>query len=133
MFKEDIMRKLLTGVLAIACGVVFSGVAAWAEDNRQAVSDSAPAGQEMRRGPGAGNHPPPTAAELQEMMGPRMEQMMGSMIKSMARAMADPQVAQNLATFARNYYLALKERGFSDEEAMKIVTSTGVPSLGGKQ
>ena len=66
-------------------------------------------------------------------MGPMMGEMMSNMLKSMSKTMAEPQIAQNFATFTRNYYQALVDRGFTEEEAMKIVTSTGVPSMGGKQ
>jgi len=77
----------------------------------------------------------PTAEEMREMMqgvmGPMMGEMMASMVKSMSKTMAEPEVAQNLATFTRNYYQALVDRGFTEEEALKIVTSSGFPMLGG--
>ena len=49
----------------------------------------------------------------------------------MSKTMAEPQIAQNFATFTRNYYQALVDRGFSEEEALKIVTASGLPSMGG--
>lgn len=71
--------------------------------------------------------------EMEAMMGPMMGQMMGGMVEGMAKSLAKPEVAEYYATFMRSYYLALINRGFTEEEAMKIVTSTSVPSIGGKQ
>lgn len=72
-------------------------------------------------------------AMMEQMMVPMMGQMMSVMLESMASKLAEPQIAQNLATFTRNFYLALKDRGFSEEEAIRIVTSAGFPAVGGKQ
>ena len=71
--------------------------------------------------------------QMQQVMGPMMGMMMGHMIEGMSKAMARPEVAANFAAFARNYYQALVKQGFTEEQAMKIVTSAGIPSVGGKQ
>ena len=74
----------------------------------------------------------PSPEEARRMMEEMMAGVMGQMIEGMARSMAKPEVAQNLAVFARNYYNALIKQGFSEEEALKIVTASGLPSIGGK-
>lgn len=116
-------------VLLAAALLSLSGTA-MAENGAEAPADYS---EQQAAAPQQRANRQPTAAEMQEMMGPMMAQMMASMIKSMSQTMAEPAVAQNLATFTRNYYKALVDRGFTDEEAMKIVTSTGMPNLGGKQ
>ena len=72
-----------------------------------------------------------TQAVMEQMMVPVMGQMMSVMMESMAKTLAQKQVAENLATFSRNYYLALINRGFSEDEAMRIVTAAGIPTTGG--
>ncbi|MCM8794959.1 MAG: hypothetical protein NC819_04065 [Candidatus Omnitrophica bacterium] len=66
--------------------------------------------------------------QMQEMMG----FMMGQMMDGMAKTMAQKQFAENLAIFTRNYYDALINRGFTEEQALKIVTASGIPSMSGK-
>ena len=70
---------------------------------------------------------------MQNMMVPMMGDMMRVMMNSMAKTLSEPQIAEHFATFTRNYYNALLSRGFSKEEALRIVTSTGIPSPGGPQ
>lgn len=92
-------------------------------------------GEGFISGPQQPGNRQPTAEEMREMMqgvmGPMMGEMMASMLKSMSKTMAEPEIAQNLATFTRNYYQALVDRGFTEEEALKIVTSSGFPTLAG--
>lgn len=52
-------------------------------------------------------------------MGNMMEQMMAGMIDLLAR----PETADKLASFTRNYYDALVKKGFTKEEALRIVSS----------
>ncbi len=40
-----------------------------------------------------------------------------------AEVLAKPETAQNLATFVRNLYDALISKGFSKDEALRIVSS----------
>jgi len=125
---------MLAAVLAAAL-VASSGAALavegdadrWEPESRQA----APA----RPGPGGEEEPSPEeiGQMMQAMMIPMMGQMMEVMIRGMANALAQQEVANDFATFSRNLYTALIERGFSEEEAMQIVTSSGFPSAGGGQ
>lgn len=128
-------RKMLIGFIALAIGSCVAGAALAEEYGDQGQAASEATGQGLTQGSAGGNRQP-TAEEMREMMqgvmGPMMGEMMSSMLKAMTKTMAEPQIAQNMATFARNYYQALIERGFTEEEALKIVTSTGVPSMGGK-
>lgn len=70
---------------------------------------------------------------MQAMMGPMMAQMMTTMVEAMSQTFAKKEIADNFAAFTRNYYLALVKNGFTEEEALKIVISSGLPSMGGKQ
>lgn len=71
----------------------------------------------------------PEKEEMMAMMGPMMEQMMESMMETMLKVISKPDTAEQLATFTRNYYTALLFKGFSEDEALKIVTSMGIPSV----
>ena len=99
----------------------------WEEGSQKTAS--APGTEAKKKGPA----PEELQRQVEAMMGPMMGLMMGEMIKGMARTFADPEISQSFAAFSRNYYLALVERGFTEEEAMRIVASTGIPSLAGKQ
>ena len=127
-------RKMLAGVLAVACGVLFSGAAALAAKQEQ---DSSEIVQQQEGRSAARGNQPPTAEETRQMMqgvmGPMMGEMMSSMLKSLSKTLAEPQIAQNYAAFIRNYYQALIDRGFTADEALKIVSSTGLPSVGGNK
>ncbi len=120
------VRKMLSGFLAVAAVSLSAAGAAWAEEPQDVASQGAdPQPHHM------GNRQP-TAAEVQQMMGPMMGEMMASMLRGITKTMAEPQIAENMAVFARNYYKALIDKGFTEEQALKIVTSTGVPNMGGK-
>jgi hypothetical protein len=71
----------------------------------------------------------PSQEEIMQMMGPMMGTMMKNMIDAMLETMAKPETAEQLATFSKNYYDALIAKGFSKDEAMRIVTSVGMPSI----
>ena len=78
----------------------------------------------------------PTAEEMQknfQTMAPMMGQMMTMMLENMAKKLSEPQIAEYYAAFMRNYYLALVKQGFTDEQALKIVTSTGLPATNQRQ
>lgn len=62
-----------------------------------------------------------------QQMGPAMGSMMEGMMGAMFRFLAKPETAENLATFTKNYYDALVRKGFSKEQALRIVISVGVP------
>jgi hypothetical protein len=43
--------------------------------------------------------------------------------------MAKPENVELLATFTRNYYDALRRKGFTKEEALQIGVATGIPRM----
>ena len=82
----------------------------------------------------------PTTAAKPDSAGAAMETMLRSMMDQQTARMgqlvavtmtarlavlAKPETAQNLATFVRNLYDALIAKGFSKDEALKIVTAFG--------
>lgn len=81
-------------------------------------------------------HPqmPDSVALMQQMQG--MSGMMGMMYRQMTEVMMEvtlevltrPESAEKLATFTRNYYEALLRKGFTEEQAIRIVAAAGVPS-----
>ena len=75
----------------------------------------------------------PTQKEIQETIAQLMGPMMEVMIEAMFTIMAKPENAERLATFTKNYYDALIAKGFSKEDALEIVTMTGMPSMPGVQ
>lgn len=77
--------------------------------------------------------PVDSLAMMQEMMGPMMSNMMASMMQGMLAVLAQPETAEKLATFTRNYFDALRRKGFTDEQALRLVAAIGFPSLGGGQ
>lgn len=58
-------------------------------------------------------------SQMGPVMGSMMEQMMAGVIDLMAR----PETAGKLAAFTWNYYEALVKKGFTKEEALRIVSS----------
>jgi len=66
-------------------------------------------------------------AQMQGMMGPMMEQMMTAGMNATLRVLARPESAQQLATFVKNFYDALVTKGFSKEDALRIVAAVGMP------
>ncbi|HDN86001.1 MAG: hypothetical protein DRP68_07075 [Candidatus Omnitrophota bacterium] len=70
--------------------------------------------------------------EAFQQMGPMMGTMMRGMMKAMLELFSEPETAEKLATFTKNYYDALIRKGFTPEQALKIVIGQGMPSLGGK-
>ena len=65
---------------------------------------------------------------MNTMMGPMMGKMMESMMDSLFKVLAKPESSEKLATFIKNFYDALIAKGFSEEEAIKIIISIGIPS-----
>jgi len=68
-------------------------------------------------------------------MGPMFGNMFGNMMTSMFEGMLvvleRPETAERMAAFTRNYYEALVRRGFTREEALRIVATVGIPPMGG--
>ena len=73
---------------------------------------------------------PPMEAQQEQLaaMAPMMGQMMQVMLQSTLRALAMPESAEQLATFTRNYYDALVAKGFTRDEALRIVMAHGIPA-----
>lgn len=66
--------------------------------------------------------------QLQAMM-PMIAATLRNVTQGTMSALAEPEVARNLARFTRNYYEALMAEGFTREEALRIVSSIGFPSI----
>ena len=62
-------------------------------------------------------------------MTPMFGQMMRVMMTATFDVLSQPESAEKLASFTRNYYDALIKKGFSKDEALKIATSVGMPSM----
>ncbi|MGD2135626.1 MAG: hypothetical protein PVF27_05670 [Gemmatimonadales bacterium] len=75
--------------------------------------------------------PSDSLAMMQELMGPMMSNMMASMMDGMLTLLARPESAEKLATFTRNYYEALIRKGFTEEQALRLVAAIGFPSMAG--
>ena len=143
------LKRILGSFLVMALSLTLVRIAQAEEQGKEEQAGGSwqmasqgsdqPAGQPEQKGAPSANsgNRQPTAEEMKELMqgvmGPMMAQMISAMLQSMAKTLAEPQIAQNLATYTRNYYLALVDRGFTEEEALRIVTAAGFPSLGGKQ
>ncbi len=61
-------------------------------------------------------------------MAPMMGNMMEAMIEAQLSVISKPESAEKMATYVKNFYEALLKRGFSKDEAFKIVTSVSIPS-----
>lgn len=66
---------------------------------------------------------------MMKMMKPMMKTMLDGMMNGMLELLAAKETAQYLATFNKNYYDALIAKGFTKDEALKIITSMGIPSV----
>lgn len=79
-----------------------------------------------------GMPPEQQQAVIQQQMN-AMAPMFGQMVRVMMTATFDvlsqPESAEKLASFTRNYYDALKRKGFSSDEALKIALSVGMPLM----
>ena len=72
------------------------------------------------------------SSDMQEAfaaMGPMFTTMLESMLNGTLDVMAKPETSDRLATFIRNYYDALIAKGFTRHEAMRIVTTTTIPTV----
>ncbi len=69
--------------------------------------------------------------EQMQYMNPFFTQMMQSMMTGLLEVLSEPESAERLATFTRNYYEALVRRGFTAEEALRLTAAVGFPTLGG--
>ena len=65
---------------------------------------------------------------MQEVMGPVMRANMQAMIEAALAVLARKETADQMATFSKNYLDALVAKGFSHEEALRLVAAHA-PSL----
>lgn len=77
-----------------------------------------------------------TPEQQQQMMQQAMSSMlpfMGQMVKIMMQVqlevLSEPNTAEKLAAYTKNYYDALIKKGFTKEESLKITINMGIPSL----
>lgn len=143
-------NRALKATAGLLAALVLSGQAGWAlaaeEESKskpQGSSAQTQAGAQVTvtappspGGPGFPVGRPPTAEEMQknmQAMAPMMGQMMTIMLENMARKLAEPQIAEYYATFMHNYYRALVKQGFTEEQALKIVSAAGLPGTGQRQ
>ena len=68
-----------------------------------------------------------------QLMTPMFGQMMKVMMEALVDVLATQETAYKLATYTKNYYEALINKGFSNEEALRIVMAVGFPSSPGMQ
>lgn len=62
---------------------------------------------------------------------PWMRQQAEILMRSTLAALASPETAEGMAAFTKNYHDALVAKGFSKEDAMRIVVAHGIPNLQG--
>lgn len=125
------MKDLIRGMgaaLLVAALLTVPAAGASAQDQKEGEWPSLEGQAQGRE-----QNPEQARQQMEQMMGPMMGMMMAQMMEGMAKAMAKPEVAESFAIFMRNYYNSLVKQGFTQEEAMKIVTASGIPSMGGKQ
>lgn len=94
-----------------------------------AGSPETPAEQSAPKPPQA----PDSEKEQVNMMGNMMGTMMEANMKAFISLLGKPEVAEKLAAFTKNYYDALVAKGFTKEEALRIVTATGLVNLPGQK
>ncbi len=109
VFPRAVAAFILIGFLICSC---FNPIGACAESAQQ----KEPSSEEMQE-------------LMSAMMGPMMARMMESMMETMLKILAKPESAEQLATFSKNFYDALIAKGFSKEDALRIVVSIGMPSI----
>jgi hypothetical protein len=58
-----------------------------------------------------------------------MGQMSQAAMQSLLATLARRETAEGLATFTKNYYDALVAKGFTKDEALRIVIGQGIPMV----
>lgn len=66
---------------------------------------------------------------MMNSMAPMFGRMAESMLDGTLRALEKKETAVRLAAFVKNFHDALLAQGFSKEEALRIVTAFGMPSV----
>jgi hypothetical protein len=64
--------------------------------------------------------------EMEEMM----DVTIGATVKIVIKMISNKDFPQGLAKFTKRYYDALKKEGFTEQQAMEIITKTQVPAPG---
>ena len=64
-----------------------------------------------------------------QMITPMYGYMAKAMMEAQLEVLANPATADKLATFTKNYYEALINKGFSRDEALKIAMTAGFPAF----
>jgi hypothetical protein len=81
--------------------------------------------------------PPPitpgSEKEPADMLGNMMGSMMEANMKAYISFLGKPEVAEKLAAFTKNYYDALVAKGFTKEEALRIVTAASPVNVPGQK
>lgn len=75
---------------------------------------------------------PDSVQNQMDAMMPMMGQMMMVMMKAMLDVAALPETADKMATFSKNFFDALMAKGFTRDEALRIVMATGLPTMPGQ-
>ena len=137
------MRNPSKSAAVLAAALFLAGQAGWAlaaESESKAKQQGASAQSQTKAQvsvtPAQVAAHQPTAEEIQknfQTMAPMMGQMMTIMLENMAKKLSEPQIAGYYAAFMRNYYTALIKEGFTEDQALKIVTSTGLPATNQRQ
>lgn len=63
-----------------------------------------------------------------EALQPAIRNMVQRIMEAHVDLIARPDISRSLASYTRNYYLALVDQGFTEKQALKIVISGGIPS-----
>ncbi len=71
-------------------------------------------------------------AAAMDLMTPMMGKMAAAMLSGVLDLLNDPATVEKLATFNRRYFDALVAKGFTREEALRIVMAVGVPMMPGQ-
>jgi hypothetical protein len=71
-------------------------------------------------------------AAAMDFMTPMMGKMAAAMLSGVLDLLSDPATVDKLATFNRRYFDALLGKGFTREEALRIVMAVGVPMMPGQ-
>ena len=121
--------------IGAAAAVVLLGLGAPAAVHGQARRDTTrtpvrqPAQQPAQQAAQQAERPTAEMQQQMDMMGPMMGQMMQAMMQGMPAVLSKPETAQQMATFTKNYMDALVAKGFSREDALRIVMAHGLPMM----
>lgn len=82
----------------------------------------------------ARNAPPADSTNaMMDAMMPMWGRMMTAMMHATLDVLTQPETAQRMATFTKNYFDALVAKGFTREESLRIVMAVGIPMAPGQR